>query len=85
MQSRANELLSRGNSAVRYIGWEAALKASTTHEQDFVMPYVEDLANVIDLEAIRSAGVKSVLIRWGAPRRPTGSRWQSATASTSPS
>ena len=58
MQSRANELLSRGNSAVRYIGWEAALKASTTHEQDFVMPYVEDLANVIDLEAIRSAGVK---------------------------
>jgi phosphoglucomutase len=58
MQSRANELLSRGNSAVRYIGWESALKASTTHEQDFVMPYVEDLANVIDLEAIRSAGVK---------------------------
>ena len=58
MQSRANELLSRGNSAVRYIGWEAALKASTTHEQDFVMPYVEDLANVVDLEAIRSAGVK---------------------------
>jgi phosphoglucomutase len=35
-----------------------ALKASTTHAQDFVVPYVEDLANVIDLEAIRSAGVK---------------------------
>jgi phosphoglucomutase len=58
MQGRANELLRRGNTAVRRIGWEAALKASTTHEQDFVTPYVEDLANVIDLEAIRSAGVK---------------------------
>jgi phosphoglucomutase len=58
MQGRANELLRRGNTAVRRMGWEAALKASTTHEQDFVTPYVEDLANVIDLEAIRSAGVK---------------------------
>jgi phosphoglucomutase len=58
MQGRANELLRRGNTAVRRMGWEAAIKASTTHEQDFVTPYVEDLANVIDLEAIRSAGVK---------------------------
>ena len=58
IQNRANELLRGGNKAVRRIDLEAALKASTTHEQDFVMPYVEDLANVIDLEAIRSAGVK---------------------------
>jgi phosphoglucomutase len=58
MQNRANELLRGGNSAVQRVDWDAALRASTTHEQDFVMPYVEDLANVIDLEAIRSAGVK---------------------------
>ena len=58
MQKRANELLRGGNSAVPRVGWDAALKAPTTHEHDFVTPYVADLANVIDLEAIRTAGVK---------------------------
>jgi phosphoglucomutase len=58
IQERANELLRAGNQGVRRIGFEAALKAATTHEEDFVTPYVQDLANVIDLEAIRSAGVK---------------------------
>src|SRR5207247_7367262 len=33
-------------------------KASTTHETDFVAPYVRDLASAIDMEAIRSAGLK---------------------------
>ena len=36
----------------------AALKAATTHEQDFVAGYVDDLANVIDMDAIRAAGLK---------------------------
>jgi phosphoglucomutase len=58
IQGRANELLRAGNSGVRRIDFGAALKASTTHAQDFVMPYVEDLANVVDLAAVRSAGVK---------------------------
>jgi phosphoglucomutase len=58
IQNRANELLRAGNTGVRHIGFNAALKASTTHEEDFVIPYVHDLAEVIDLEAIRSAGVK---------------------------
>ncbi|MBV8352915.1 MAG: phosphoglucomutase (alpha-D-glucose-1,6-bisphosphate-dependent) [Verrucomicrobia bacterium] len=58
IQDRANELLRAGNSGVRHIDSSAALKASTTHAQDFVMPYVEDLANVVDLAAVRSAGVK---------------------------
>jgi phosphoglucomutase len=58
IQGRANELLRAGNSGVRCIDFGAALKASTTHAQDFVMPYVEDLANVVDLAAVRSAGVK---------------------------
>src|ERR1700720_1418178 len=58
IQNRANDLLRDGNKGVRRIGFDAALKAPTTHAQDFVMGYVEDLANVIDLEAIRSAGVK---------------------------
>jgi phosphoglucomutase len=58
IQNRANELLRGGNKGVRRVGYDAALKASTTHSEDFVTAYVEDLANVIDLEAIRSASVK---------------------------
>ena len=58
IQNRANELLRDGNKSVRRIDFEASLKASTTHAEDFVMPYVQDLTNVIDLEGIRSAGVK---------------------------
>jgi phosphoglucomutase len=58
IQNRANELLRGGNKGVQRVGYDAALKASTTHSEDFVTAYVEDLANVIDLEAIRSAGVK---------------------------
>jgi phosphoglucomutase len=58
IQNRANELLRGGNKGVRRIKFEAALKASTTHAEDFVGGYVQDLANVIDLEAIRSAGVR---------------------------
>jgi phosphoglucomutase len=58
IQDRANDLLRDGNRSVQRIGFDTALKASTTHSQDFVMPYVEDLANVIDFEAIRSTGLK---------------------------
>jgi phosphoglucomutase len=58
IQDRANELLRADNKDVRRIQFEAAIKSPTTHAEDFVMPYVEDLAEVIDLEAIRSAGVK---------------------------
>jgi phosphoglucomutase len=40
------------------VPYSAALKAATTHQEDFVLPYVEDLHNVIDMEAIRSADLK---------------------------
>jgi len=58
IQNRANELLRGGNKGVQRIGFDAALKASTTHAEDFVTAYVADLANVIDMDAIRSSGVK---------------------------
>ncbi len=35
-----------------------AIKAQTTHQEDFVLPYVNDLRNVIDMETIRTAGLK---------------------------
>ncbi len=58
IEDRANELLKGGNRAVRRTGHEAALKATTTHLIDFVMPYVKDLAGIIDMDCIRASGVR---------------------------
>jgi phosphoglucomutase len=55
IQKRANALLREGNAAVRRVSIETALRAATTHQEDFVAPYVDDLANVVDMEAIRGA------------------------------
>ncbi|MGP0066037.1 MAG: phosphoglucomutase (alpha-D-glucose-1,6-bisphosphate-dependent) [Isosphaeraceae bacterium] len=58
IQDRANALLKAGNSEVRRVPFAQAIMADTTREVDFVKPYVDDLANVIDMDAIRSAGLK---------------------------
>jgi len=58
IQDRANSLLRAGNKEVKRKPFEFALKASTTHQQDFVVDYVKDLSSVIDMAAIRSAGLK---------------------------
>jgi len=57
IQARANALLREGNSGVRRVAADAALRAATTHAQDFIAPYVQDLAHVIDMEIIRTARV----------------------------
>jgi hypothetical protein len=46
-------LLRCENSGVKRIPYAIALKAETTHEEDFVIPYVQDLRNVVDVDAIR--------------------------------
>lgn len=58
IEGRANELLRAGNAGVRRVAFEQALAAATTHQQDLMRPYVEDLASVIDMAAIRDAGLK---------------------------
>ncbi len=58
IQDRANGLLRGGNAGVKRIPFADAVKAATTHHQDFVLPYVEDLRNVIDIDVIRGAGLK---------------------------
>src|SRR5215471_3048946 len=58
VENRANELLRRRNAEVKRVTPTAALNASTTHQEDLVRPYVEDLRNIIDMEAIRSARLK---------------------------
>jgi phosphoglucomutase len=58
VQDRANELLRGGNAGVKRAPFATAIKAATTLQEDFVLPYVEDLRNVIDIDAIRAAGLK---------------------------
>jgi len=58
IQDRANVLLRGGNREARRLSYADALKRNTTHPMDFVQPYVKDLANVIDMEAIRATGIK---------------------------
>ena len=58
IENRANELLRNGNAGVKRIGFEKAVNADTTHQDDFVLPYVTDLRDVVDMEAIRGAGLK---------------------------
>jgi len=57
IEARANELLRNGNAGVKLRGFPAAIKADTTHEEDFVLPYVNDLHNIVDMEAIRGAAL----------------------------
>jgi phosphoglucomutase len=58
VEDRANELLRRGNVAVKRIPYERASRASTTHHENLVMPYVRDLDTVVDMDAIRRAGLR---------------------------
>jgi len=58
IQDRANTLLREHNREVRRMSYDSALKAETTFQEDFLGPYVKDLAAVVDMEIIRSAAIK---------------------------
>lgn len=58
VQDRANDLLRGGNAGVKRLPLADAMKAATTHQEDLILPYVNDLRDVIDMDAIRSAGLK---------------------------
>ena len=70
VEQRANELLRQNNSGVKRIPYAAAIKAPTTHSQDFMMPYVEDLRNIVDMDVIRAAGLKLGVDPLGGAARP---------------
>jgi phosphoglucomutase len=57
IENRANELLRDGNRRVKRTTLAAAIAAETTHAEDLVRPYVEDLRNAVDMEAVRGAGL----------------------------
>jgi phosphoglucomutase len=58
VENKANELLANGLAGVRRMPHGQALKASTTHRHDYLGAYVTDLANVVDFDLIRSAGIR---------------------------
>ena len=58
VEGRANELLRAGNAGVKRVPFVKAVQASSTHQEDLMLPYVRDLKNVVDMEAIRASGLK---------------------------
>ena len=58
VETRANELLRSGNMGVKRMPFNKAIGALTTHQEDFVLPYVRDLKNVVDIDAIRAAKLR---------------------------
>ncbi len=58
IENRANDLLAARNKAVKRIPYHRAITAPTTHAHDYVVPYVNDLEQVVDLATIASVGVK---------------------------
>jgi phosphoglucomutase len=57
IEAQANEFLARQLKGVQRISIDKALAAPTTHRHDFLTAYVEDLHNVVDMDAIRASGI----------------------------
>ncbi len=57
IQDRANALLAEKNRGVQRVPYESAAAAPTTHQYDFIRPYVDDLNSVLDMDAIRASGI----------------------------
>jgi phosphoglucomutase len=70
VQNRANDLLRAGNKDIKRVSFEKAIQAATTHQEDFVLPYVRDLKNVVDIDAIRAAKLKLGVDPLGGAARP---------------
>src|SRR5215468_8203772 len=70
VQNRANDLLRAGNKDVKRVPFEKAIRAATTHQEDFILPYVHDLKNVVDIDVIRGAKLKLAVDPLGGAARP---------------
>jgi phosphoglucomutase len=58
IQRQANEYLQNNLAGVKRLLYEKALKAPTTHPYDYVTAYVDDLISIIDLDLVRSSGIR---------------------------
>ena len=69
VEARANELLRKGDGGIKRVPFTAAIRAATTHEEDFLLAYVNDLREVVDMEAIRASGIKLAVDPLGGAAR----------------
>jgi phosphoglucomutase len=58
VQAKANEFLAAKLDGVQRVSLAKAMSASTTHKHDYLTAYVEDLGNIIDMEAIRASEIR---------------------------
>ena len=58
IETKANEYLANRLRGVKHVRFEQALKSPTTHTHDYLNAYIDDLRNVLDMDAIRSAGLR---------------------------
>ncbi|MBN2255057.1 MAG: alpha-D-glucose phosphate-specific phosphoglucomutase [Deltaproteobacteria bacterium] len=58
IEGRANDLIRHDNKEVKRMPYERAIQMETCHEMDYILPYVNDLTTIIDMDAIRSSGIK---------------------------
>jgi phosphoglucomutase len=56
--AKANALLEAQLQEVKRVPYESALHSSTTHRRDYLTPYIDDLAHVVDLDVIRGAKLR---------------------------
>jgi phosphoglucomutase len=70
IEARANALLSVGRRRIRRQPFAKALAASTTHQHDFVLPYVRDLRHVVDMDVIRDACLRLAVDPLGGAGQP---------------
>src|SRR5262249_33301768 len=70
VERRANQLLGNRNARVKRMSSAAAVKAATTHAAGLMLPYVQDLRNVVDIDAIRGARLTLGVDPLGGAARP---------------
>jgi phosphoglucomutase len=58
IETRANAILAAGLTDVKRVPFERAMRAPTTHRHDYVQPYVDDLASIVDLDAVARAKLR---------------------------
>ncbi len=58
VQERANQIIAEGLADVRRINFAEAIQSDLVEQRDYIKPYVDDLKNVVDMEAIAKAGIK---------------------------
>jgi phosphoglucomutase len=58
IEKKANQIIAQRLKEVKRVSFQKAFKADSTREYDYILPYVEDLKNVIDMEVIAKEGLK---------------------------